>query len=168
MDQTVDVKIQPLKEQEIGQIVEIASACFGGMRDREKARDWVSCNFRAFPRMKYFAAKEDDSIIGYILWMEKGGFRENSVLELEQIAVREDRRSNGVGGALVRESLRYIQADMKKRGSKLKLLEVTTGTDNQAQSFYRRNLNAEPECIIRDLFKGDEVVMIARMMGDAI
>ncbi len=164
MGQTVDVKIQPLAEQEIGQIVEIASACFGGMRDKEKSRDWVSCNFRAFPRMKYFVAKKDDSIMGYILWMEKGGFRESAVLELEQIAVKEDCRGNGVGSTLVRASLRHIQADMKKRGSKLKLLEVTTGTDNQAQSFYRKNLNAEPECIIKDLFKGDEVVMISRMM----
>ena len=161
--QIMDVKVQPLEEQEIGQIVEIASACFGGMRDREKARDWVFCNFRAFPRMKYFVAREADSIIGYILWMEKGGFRESSVVELEQIAVKEDCRGNGVGSELVRKSLRHIQADMKKRGSKLKLIEVTTGTDNQAQSFYRKNLNAEPECIIRDLFKGDEVVMISRM-----
>ncbi len=37
----------------------------------------------------------------------------------------------------MRESLRHIQADMKKRGSKLKLVEVTTGTENQAQEFYR-------------------------------
>ena len=163
MDQIINVKIQPLEEQEIGQIVEVASACFGGMRDREKAREWVSCNFRAFPRMKYFAAKENDSIIGYILWMEKGGFRESSVLELEQIAVKGDHRGNGVGSTLIRESLRRIQADIEKRGSKLKLVEVTTGTENQAQKLYRRTLNAEPECIIRDLFGGNEVVMISRM-----
>ena len=159
----IDMKIQPLAEQDIEQVAEIGSVCFSGLSDRKQAREWVTCNFRAFPRMRYFIAKQDDNIAGYILWIEKGGFRERAVLELEQIAVRDSCRGDGIGCTLIEESLRCIQADMEIRGSRLKLVEVTTGTDNQAQELYRKALDAKPECTIKDLFRGDEVVMIARM-----
>lgn len=158
----MSITIQHLKKQEIGKVVKITSQSFSGLKEPRKAHQWISCNFRAFPRMQYFVAKEEEEIIGYILWVEKGGFREAAVLELEQIAVAPNCRSRGVGTKLIEESLKVMRTTLKKRNSKLKLIEVTTGTDNRAQKLYKKTLGAETEAILKDLFRGDEVIMFAR------
>lgn len=156
------IKIQPLKKQEIIKVAEIASQCFKGLKDIKKARKWISCNFKAYPRMKYFVARKDKEILGYILWMEKGGFRKEAVLELEQIAVSPKYQGKGIGAKLIKESLIEIKKDLKKRNSKLKLIEVTTGTENQAQKLYKKTLGAEPEAVLKNIFRGNEVIMLKR------
>lgn len=50
-----------------------------------------------------------------------------------KIAVKENARGRGVASFLIEQSLKNIIAYLKKRGSKLKIVEVTTGADNQAQ-----------------------------------
>lgn len=158
----MSIKIHPLKKNEIKKVAEIASQCFSGLKPFEEAKKWVSCNFQAFPRMKYFVAKINGEITGYILWMEKGGFRKEAVLELEQIAVSPDFQGKGIGTILIKESLKEIKKDLKKRDAKLKIIEVTTSTENQAQKLYKKTLDAKPEAKIKKLFRGDEVIMIAR------
>ena len=59
-------------------------------------------------------------------------------------------------------TVRGVENYLKKRKSVLKLVEVTTGTDNQAQNLYKKTIKAESECIVKDFFRGDEVIMIAR------
>ena len=71
-------------------------------------------------------------------------------------------RGKGIGSKLVTESLEQMKRYLEERGSRLKLVEVTTGTSNQAQKLYMKTLNAKPECLIKDLFRGDELIMIAR------
>ena len=154
--------IKKLENYEIVQVAEIASQSFSGLSDPIKALKWIECNFNAYPRMQYFVAKTENKILGYILWIEKGGFRQESVWELEQIAIEQKFRNNGVGTELVIKSLENIKKYLEQRNSKLKLIEVTTGTDNRAQEIYKKILNAEVEAIIKDLFRGDEVLMIAR------
>ncbi len=158
----MNVEISSLKKSEIKKVAKIASQCFSGLKDIKKARKWVSCNFKAFPRMKYFVASKDKKIFGYILWLEKGGFRKEAVFELEQIAVSPGYQGKGIGTKLIKQSLEIIKKDLKKRNSKLKLIEVTTGKENRAQILYKKTLGAEVECIVRNLFRGDEVIMIAR------
>lgn len=156
------MQIQPLKKEEIRKVAEIASKSFSGLADIEEAVQWVGCNFAAFPRMRYFTAKEQGMVIGYILWVEKGGFRKEAVLELEQIAVDPDFRGRGVGTELITDSLLEIRKMLKKRGALLKLVEVTTGRGNKAQRLYEKTINAKPEATIMNLFRGDEVIMLAR------
>lgn len=156
------LKIKPLNKKELSEIAKIANQCFKGYGSLAGAKKWLSCNFVAYPRMQYFVAKEKNEILGYILWLEKGGFRKEAVWELEQIAVKETARGRGVATFLIEQSLKKILDYLKKRGSKLKIVEVTTGTDNQAQRLYQKTLDAQPEAIIKDLFRGDEVIMIVR------
>ena len=158
----MEIEIKRMVKEQIPQVATVASNCFGGLRDINVAKKWIECNFNAFPRMQYFVAHLEDKIVGYILWMEKGGFRQESVMELEQIGVHPDFRGRGVGTKLVTESFKEIKNYLKERGSKLKLIEITTGTENEAQRLYRKTLKAKPECKIKDLFRGDEVIMIAR------
>ncbi|MDD5750033.1 MAG: GNAT family N-acetyltransferase [Candidatus Pacebacteria bacterium] len=157
------LKIQSLTKKDISAVAKIANQCFRGYGSFSGAKKWLSCNFGAYPRMQYFLAKEKDEILGYILWLEKGGFRKEAVWELEQIAIKETARGRGVATFLIEQSLKKILSYLKERGSKLKTIEVTTGTENQAQRLYQKTLNARPEAVIKDFFRGDEVIMIARL-----
>ena len=138
----------------------IACENFSGLKTGAYA--WVTGNARCFPRMQYFVAELDGEILGYVLWMEKGGYRDESVWELEQIAVKGGFKDKGIGTLLIKESLRHIRKYLAARGSWLKIVEVTTGTENEAQRLYRKTLGAEVEATVKDLFRGDEVIMIAR------
>jgi ribosomal protein S18 acetylase RimI-like enzyme len=156
------ILIRRMKEKQIEEVADIASKCFSGLKGKGKAKKWIRCNFKAFPRMQYFVAQLRGKVLGYILWVEKGGFRENAVLELEQIAVHPDYRGIRIGTKLIRESLKELKDYLRKRRSKLKLIEISTGVSNKAQKLYKKTLNAKLECVIRDFFREDEVIMIAR------
>ena len=151
-----------MRKDDIASMVKIYLDCFKGMKNSEDVKKWIICNFNAYPRMQYFVAEVENRVVGYILWVEKGGFRKEAVLELEQIGVLSDFRGKGIGSKLVIESLEEMKKYLNDRGSRLKLVEVTTGTSNQAQKLYSKTLNAKPECTIRDLYRGDELIMIAR------
>ena len=144
------------------EIVKIASENFSGLKETKKARQWITCNLSAFPRVQYFVAEENNKIAGYIEWIEKGGFREDSVWELEQVAVAKDFQGQGVGTQLIKESFLRIRKYVEERGNKLKVIEVTTGTDNKAQNLYKKTLGVKQEGVVKDLFRGDEIIMIAR------
>ena len=158
----MNVLIRRMKETDIDDMTKVYLDSFKGMRDPESVEKWIRCNFNAYPRMQYFVAEIDGRVVGYILWVEKGGFRKEAVLELEQIGVLRDYRGQGIGSKLIIKSLEEMKKYLMGRGSKLKLVEVTTGTSNQAQKLYIKTLNAKPECLIKDLFRGDELIMIAR------
>ena len=158
----MNVLIRRMKETDIDDMTKVYLDSFKGMRDPESVEKWIRCNFSAYPRMQYFVAEIDGRVVGYILWVEKGGFRKEAVLELEQIGVLRDYRGQGIGSKLIIKSLEEMKKYLMGRGSKLKLVEVTTGTSNQAQKLYIKTLNAKPECLIKDLFRGDELIMIAR------
>ncbi len=158
----MEIKITKAKKKDSEKIAEIASENFSGLKEKKDARKWISCNFNAFPRMQYFIAKNGKNVAGYILWSEKGGFRKESVFELEQVAVKKAFQGKGVGTHLIEKSIIEIKKHLKKRGAHLKVVEVTTGTDNKAQKLYDKTLGAKAECVIKDFFRGDEVIMIAR------
>ncbi len=158
----MDVLVRRMRENDMDGMIKVYLDCFKGMKDPKVVEKWIRCNFNAYPRMQYFVAEMDGRVVGYILWVEKGGFRKEAVLELEQIGVLRGYRGQGIGSKLIIKSLEEMKRYLIERGSKLKLVEVTTGTSNQAQKLYIKTLNAKPECLIKDLFRGDELIMIAR------
>lgn len=151
-----------MRKNDVGIVAKLASMCFSGLKDIRKARKWVNCNFKAFPRMQYFVAKKSGKILGYILWVEKGGFRKEAVMELEQIAVHPNYRGMGIGTKLIKESLHEIEEFLERRGSSLKIVEVTTRYDNRAKKFYEKVLGAKKEAVLKNFFRGDEIIMIVR------
>jgi len=78
------MNIRQMKSQDVGPVAEVHKAAF--IR-QTMSRDWIQCNFNAYPRMQLFVAEKDGVIAGYIHWTQKSGFRKAVVLELEQIAV---------------------------------------------------------------------------------
>ena len=127
-----------------------------------RSNEWVQCNARAYPRMRYYVSEASGEITGYILWVEKSGFRAQVVLELEQIAVRTRFQNQGIGAALIEASLIEASASITGRGAMLEAVMVTTRSDNGAQRLYKKILGAEVAAVIPSLYSGDEVLMVAR------
>ena len=129
------------------------------------SRQWIECNYRAFPRMMLFCAVKAEQVVGYIMWNQKSGFRQEVVLELEQLAVDPNEQGHGVGTRLIDRSLALVRDLLAENGSRVKHIVVTTRADNQAQQLYKKTLGAQVEMTIRNLYSSDEVYMIARNVG---
>ena len=154
------VKIRRMEEKDLEGIVCDYLECFHGMQDKNLVKEWILDNYRGYPRMQYFVAEEGNEILGYILWMEKGGFRKKAVFELEQICVKKDYRNQGIGKKLIKESLEEVKNYIENRGSTLKKVLVTTGVENEARKLYEDALGAKPECTLRNLFREDELFLV--------
>ena len=161
-EQPSGTRVREATHSDLPAIARIGAESFSGLRPPERATQWVASCFAAFPRMRYWVAELDGNIVAYILWVEKGGFRDQAVVELEQIAVSPALRGRGIGHELVTESVKSIEQHIRNRGGVLKLVEVTTGSEQHAIDFYRQTLGAEVVAQIPDYFRGDEFVLIAR------
>lgn len=124
--------------------------------------EWLECSLNAFPRFLSFVAELENSLVGYIIWSQKSGFRPEAVLELEQVAVLPKHHGQGIGRELIEESLPLVKDQLAKQGSTLKHIVVTTRDDNHAKKLYRNTLGAEVEATISNLYSADEVFMVAR------
>ena len=152
--------IRPITEVDVDAVAAVHSEVFAR---QSASRKWVKCNFNAYPRIMMFVAEHGDGhIAGYIQWIQKSGFRKEAVIELEQIAVLPDFQGKGVGTKLINESLSNIKDYLKDQDSLLKSIIVTTRSDNQAQSLYKKVLNAEMAGTIKNLYSHDEVIMLAK------
>jgi len=156
------LEIRPARGPELADIAGIGSESFTGLRPMAAAERWVRACWAAQPRMRYWVAHRDGGILAYILWVEKGGFRPEAVVELEQVAVRPSLRGQGIGGKLVRGSLDQLRSAIEAEGRRIKVIEVTTGSEQGAIEFYRRTLGAEVVAKVPGLFRGDEFILVAR------
>ncbi|WP_208640350.1 GNAT family N-acetyltransferase [Vibrio aquaticus] len=129
---------------------------------QKHSKEWLECNFNAFPRYLIYVAEIESEIVGYIIWMQKSGFRPEAVLELEQLAVMPNKQGMGIGRRLIVESLPLVTEQLAVKGSTLKHILVTTRADNYAQELYKSTIGAEVETTISNLYSADEVLMVAR------
>lgn len=153
------MNIRRVEEEEIQSVANVHGAAFGRHKSSE---DWIRCNFNAYPRIQIFAAEKNEGIKGFIMWTQRSGFRENSILELEQIAVHPDNQGEGIGTQLIEESLSVVKDWLAERGSEIQTIIVGTRTDNEAQRLYKKTLNAEPAAIIEDYASGNELFLVSR------
>ncbi|MCG9561167.1 GNAT family N-acetyltransferase [Vibrio chagasii] len=135
---------------------------------QQNSKTWLQCNLSAAPRFLNFVAESDGEIVGYIIWVQKSGFRPEAVLELEQLAVLPTAQGQGLGKKLILDSLRQVKQKLSEQDSTLKHVLVTTRADNFAQKLYQSTLGAEVETTISNLYSADEVLMIARNVGERI
>jgi ribosomal protein S18 acetylase RimI-like enzyme len=123
--------------------------------------EWVAATARSYPRARYFVAEHDARVVGYVVWVEKSGFRAEAVVELEQIAVLPEFRDRGVGRALI-ESLMDVDEALRTRNAHIKAVLITTRLDNEAWRLYQTALGAEIQATVIDLYSADEVIMVAK------
>ncbi len=157
------LNIREMVYEDIPYIVDIYMQSFKGMRDYNRVERWITIKFNSKPISIYYVALLDDKVIGYILWSEHGGFRDNAIIELEQIAVSRMHRCKGVASRLIVDSLRMFNKDyIASRGARIKLVMVTTAYTNNAKRLYEKVLNAKQVAVINDLYASDESILIAR------
>jgi ribosomal protein S18 acetylase RimI-like enzyme len=154
------MNIRPLQHNDIEKTAKVHKAAFA----RQKlSSEWIKSNSKAFPRIQYYVAENlENEIVGYIQWSQKSGFRQEVVLELEQLAVLPEYHGKGIGTKLIEKSLPQINSQLATRGAQIKHIIVTTRSDNYAQKLYQKTIGAEVEATIRNLYSADEVLMIAR------
>ena len=145
-----------------GDLSETASVHEKSFPRQRLSLKWLECNLKAFPRFLCFVAEENESIVGYITWVQKSGFRPEAIIELEQIAVLSKYHGKGIGKRLIQSSLLLVKEELIKQNSKLKHIIVTTRADNYAQKLYQQTIGAEVEATITNLYSADEVFMVAR------
>lgn len=153
------LKIRPIKQEDLPAVSLIHQKVFLRQMLSDK---WIECNFNAFPRFLIYVAQIEESIIAYIIWNQKSGFRPEVVLELEQIAVLNEYQGQGVGKAIIEKSLPMLKMQLAKHDSVLKHIMISTRADNQAQKLYADVLGATTEATITNLYSADEVLMVAR------
>ncbi|WP_211091879.1 GNAT family N-acetyltransferase [Vibrio agarilyticus] len=129
------------------------------------SQEWIECLFNGFPHHLIYVAERENALMGFIVWSQRSGFRQEVVLELEQLAVAQEYQRQGVARQLITASLPLIKVQLAKREASLKHVIVNTRVDNFAQQLYRDALGAEIAATISDLYSADEVFMIARNIG---
>lgn len=148
-----------MHEEDINPVAKVHSEQF--QRQKESVK-WISCNFAAFPRIQMFVARDEkDKVVGYIQWIQKSGFRQQSVIELEQIAVLKNQQNKGIGTLLINKSLQHIKDYLDDTSSNLKAILISTRTDNLARSLYEKVLKAKEVAVIKNLYSYDEIIMLA-------
>lgn len=148
-----------MHEEDINSVAKVHSEQF--QRQKESVK-WISCNFAAFPRIQMFVARDEkDKVIGYIQWIQKSGFRQQAIIELEQIAVLKNMQKKGIGTLLINKSLQHIKGYLDDKNSNLKAILISTRTGNLAKSLYEKVLQAKEVAIIKNLYSHDEVIMLA-------
>lgn len=154
--------IKPAKSNDLNEIAKINLLCFHGCKNQNEAKKWTLCNFRAFPRFQYFVIKNKNKTLGYILWYFRGGWRKESILELEQIAIHPRHQRQGFGNKLIKESLKQFIKYLKKERRELKAVLITTGTEQGARKIYEKALGVKMVAKIKKLFRGDEIILARR------
>ncbi|WP_394427460.1 GNAT family N-acetyltransferase [Vreelandella stevensii] len=94
-------------------MAEVYQACFP--REKNHAQ-WIEASFNAYPRGVYYVVEVAGVVRGYILWCVKNGFREKSIIELEQIGIHPDAAGQGLGKRLIVESLAPFKAHVRGLG----------------------------------------------------
>lgn len=156
--------VRSATRQDLASIVTVATACFPqDNRTHELTEAWHRGGLSAFPKTQYFVAERDGQVVGYVSWAFVGGFQAG-VVELEQLGVGVEHQGQGIGTALVQQSLSAVQSWLQQNvGRKLHAVKVDTATSNEAQRLYRKVLGAEVEATLKDfLFGNNEVIMIKR------
>lgn len=144
--------------EDTGVVAKIHAQAFSRQHSSEQ---WIASNFAAFPRIMIFVARdEQDKVIGYIQWSHKSGFRQEAVIELEQIAVLKTKQHQGIATKMIQESLTHVQDHLRDNKSIL----ISTRSDNHAQALYKKALGAQVIATVKDLYSADEVLILAKSL----
>ncbi len=69
---------------------------------------------------------------------------------------------------MITSSLTIVKQRLQQRGSALLHCLVTTRADNDAQRLYHKALGAKVEATLSNLYSADEVIMVARNVGQRV
>jgi len=154
-----DISVREMQQQDLEAAAEVHRLAF---TRQQHSLEWLESNLRAAPKTFCYVAYAEECCMGYIIWSQKAGFRPSAVIELEQVAVSPSIHGRGIGRKLITCTLPDVARKLRRQGSVLKHVLVTTRADNLAQRLYRDVLGAKVEATLANLYSEDEVIMVAR------
>jgi ribosomal protein S18 acetylase RimI-like enzyme len=150
------MNIRPANEYDIDSISQVYAHCFPNEKSH---RLWVTSSFKSFPRSVYYVLEQQGIIKGYILWCVKNGFRESTIVELEQLAVDSQYSGKGLGRKLIVSSFEQFKQHVLDTGHKVGAVMVTTTEGNYAEKLYISTLNVSKAAVLAGYASGDEVIL---------
>ncbi|WP_108651299.1 GNAT family N-acetyltransferase [Dongshaea marina] len=150
------MEIRKADKSDIEGIVNVYRVCF----PRElKHQLWIEASFHSYPRGIYYVISDEERICGYILWCVKNGFREKTIIELEQIGVHPDSAGRGLGKKLIETSVRQFKDHLGSLGHAVGAILVTTSEGNYAEHLYQSALGVSRAAVIQGYGSGSEVIL---------
>jgi GNAT superfamily N-acetyltransferase len=150
------VTVRAAERTDIAAIAQVYQACFPHEKNHAK---WIEASFNAYPRGVYYVVEVEGQVHGYILWCVKNGFREKSIIELEQIGIHPDAAGKGLGKQLIMESLAPFIAHVRRQGCGVGAVMVTTSEGNFAEKLYQSTLGVSRAAVISGYGAGNEVIL---------
>jgi ribosomal protein S18 acetylase RimI-like enzyme len=150
------MNIRLATEHDIDSISQIYMNCFPDERNHQL---WIMSSFNSFPRGVYYVIEQQGNIAGYILWCVKNGFRDATIVELEQVAVDPEYSGAGLGRRLITNSFELFKQHVKDTGYGVGAVMVTTTEGNYAENLYKSTLNVSRAAILTGYASGDEVIL---------
>lgn len=150
------MNIRVATEQDIQLISQVYLKCFPEERNHLL---WIQSSFNSFPRGVYYVLEQQGSVAGYILWCVKNGFRDSTVIELEQVAVDPKYSGAGLGRKLIEHSFESFKKHVLNNGHKVGSVMVTTTEGNFAENLYKSTLKVSRAAILPGYASGNEVIL---------
>ena len=150
------ISISKVKSTDIQSIASIHQLTFIRQKD---SYQWVGSTVAAFPRYLCYVITLNASVVGYIFWAQKSGFRSEVILELDQIAIHPDFQKKGLSKRLIQESLKLVQTELEQYQQTIKNILVNTSQENKAKKIYENVLVAKEVAVISGLFRLPEVYL---------
>lgn len=154
------MSIKKSSQSDLKNLARIYAACFPRELNHEA---WIESGFNAKPKSVYYHIEVDEIIVGYILWSLKNGFRENTIIELEQIGIHPTYSGKGFGKQLIKESLNKFKEHVKALGHEVGAVLVTTSEGNFAEQLYKLTLGVERVALIPGYGSGNELILYRKL-----
>jgi ribosomal protein S18 acetylase RimI-like enzyme len=150
------MEIRKATNADVENIADIYKACFPTELDHTL---WIEASFNSYPKGVYYVASIKGHICGYILWCVKNGFREKTIIELEQIGIHPDFAGKGAAKKLIKNTVDKFKAHLCVLGHDVGAIIVTTSEGNFAERLYRSTLGVARAAVIADYGSGNEIIM---------
>jgi predicted N-acetyltransferase YhbS len=150
------MNIRLATEHDLDSISQVYSKCFPNERNHLL---WIKSSFNSFPRGVYYVVEQQSVIAGYILWCVKNGFREATIIELEQVAVDPEYSGTGLGRGLIADSFEKFKLHVEETGHKVGAVMVTTTEGNYAENLYKSTLNVSRAAMLKGYASANEVIL---------
>ena len=150
------MEIGKAKKEDVESIAGIYKACFPKELNHKL---WVESSFGSYPRGVYYVISIEGQICGYILWCVKNGFRDKTIIELEQIGIHPSSSGKGLGRTLIEVTLNKFKEHLSRLGHNVGAIIVTTSEGNFAEKLYQSTLGVSRAALITGFGSGDEIIL---------
>ena len=150
------MEIRKAENADVENIADVYKACFPKEFDHKL---WIEASFNSYPKGVYYVISIKERICGYILWCVKNGFREKTIIELEQIGIHPDFAGKGAGKKLIQRSIDKFKVHLSVVGYDVGAVIVTTSEGNFAEQLYQSTLGVVRAAVLTDYGSGNEIIM---------